>query len=195
MSGRRKNKCSSGEDIYKGNTMTEEDVKGIKIRDFDYPLPEERIAKFPLAKRDSSKLLIYNHGEISEKVFSELPGMLPSGALMIFNNTKVIQARLHFHKEDNAQNRGALIEIFLLEPASPSDYQQNFSATGGCSWYCLVGNLKRWKSGSLSRTVSVDGREIELTAERGEIHGTGYRIDFRWNDADVTFSELLEAVG
>lgn len=175
--------------------MTEEDVKGIRIKDFDYPLPDGRIARFPLAQRDSSKLLIYNHGTVSEKIFTDLPDMLPAGALMIFNNTKVIQARLHFRKEDNAQNRGALIEIFLLEPAGPSDYQLNFAATGRCSWYCLVGNLKRWKGGSLSRIVNVGGRDVALSAERGEMHGTGYRIDFSWDDAGVAFSELLEAVG
>lgn len=172
-----------------------EDVKHIRVSEYDYPLPDERIAKFPLAQRDKSKLLVYNRGEISERVFTELPELLPSGALMIFNNTKVIQARLHFHKEDNAQNTGALIEIFLLEPAEPSDYQLNFSAKGSCSWYCLIGNLKRWKTGALKRVVSIGGRDITLSATRGEVHGTGFRVDFVWNDDCVTFSELLEAVG
>lgn len=124
-----------------------------------------------------------------------MPGLLPEGALMIFNNTKVIQARLHFRKEDNAQNTGALIEIFLLEPAEPFDYQLNFSARGKCSWYCLVGNLKRWKSGVLHRTIQIGERSVVLNAERGEMHGTGYRVDFSWNDDRLAFSELLEAVG
>ncbi len=172
-----------------------DDVKHVRMSAYDYPLPDERIAKFPLAQRDSSKLLEYNHGQISEKVFTDLPGLLPQGALLVFNNTKVIQARLHFRKEDNAQNRGALIEIFLLEPAEPSDYQVNFAAKGGCAWYCLVGNLKRWKSGLLCKEVEVGGRTVMLSAERGEVHGTGYRIDFTWNDQTVTFAELLEAVG
>lgn len=172
-----------------------DDVKHVRMSAYDYPLPDERIAKFPLAQRDSSKLLVYNHGQISEKVFTDLPGLLPQGALMVFNNTKVIQARLHFRKEDNAQNRGALIEIFLLEPAEPSDYQVSFAAKGACAWYCLVGNLKRWKSGLLSKEVLVGGRTVMLRAERGGVHGTGYRIDFTWDDQTVTFAELLEAVG
>ncbi len=172
-----------------------EDVKHIRVSEYDYPLPDERIAKFPLAERDSSKLLVYNHGEVSEKVFTDLPGLLPSGALMIFNNTKVIQARLHFHKEDNAQNTGARIEVFLLEPASPSDYQLNFASKGRCAWYCLVGNLKRWKTGALRRVIEVGERRITLSAGRGEVHGTGYRVDFAWDDESLTFAELLEAVG
>lgn len=172
-----------------------EDVRHIRVSEYDYPLPDERIAKFPLSQRDSSKLLVYNHGEVSEKVFTDLPGLLPEGALMIFNNTKVIQARLHFRKEDNAQNTGALIEIFLLEPAEPFDYQLNFSARGKCSWYCLVGNLKRWKSGVLHRTIQIGERSVVLNAERGEMHGTGYRVDFSWDDDRLAFSELLEAVG
>ena len=97
------------------------DTKHIHIRDYDYPLPDERIAKFPLSQRDHSKLLVYRHGDISEDTFFNLPTYLPQGALMIFNNTKVIQARLHFRKQT-----GALIEVFLLEPASPADYEQMF---------------------------------------------------------------------
>lgn len=175
--------------------MEIEDVKHIRISEYDYPLPDERIAKFPLAKRDSSKLLVYDKGRISEKVFTDLPGLLPEGALMIFNNTKVIQARLHFRKESTEQNQGALIEVFLLEPVTPSDYQLNFSSKGECSWYCLVGNLKRWKSGTLSREVCVAGRNVTLSVERGEPHGTGFLVHLEWDDESVSFSELLEAVG
>ena len=121
----------------------EENVKHIRIAEFNYELPDERIAKFPLAERDSSKLLLYRHGEVSEDVFRNLPQYLPKGALMVFNNTKVIQARLHFRKEATGgpKSTGALIEIFLLEPAEPSDYQVMFTQTQSCSWYCLVGNL------------------------------------------------------
>ena len=172
-----------------------EDVAHIKMVDFDYDLPEERIAKFPLEPRDSSKLLVYDKGEICHKVFTDLPGLLPSGTLMVLNNTRVIQARIHFRKEDSTQGQGALIEVFLLEPADPSDYQVNFSARGGCSWYCLIGNLKRWKGGILKKNVQVNGRDIVLEAERGEVHGTGYQVGFRWNDSTVTFAELLEATG
>ena len=166
------------------------ETRHIHIRDSDYPLPDGRIAKFPLAERDSSKLLVYDHGEIGEDTFCNLPAHLPSGALMVFNNTKVIQARIHFRKET-----GALIEVFLLEPAAPADYEQMFQATGRCSWYCLVGNLKKWKDGRLSRLFSVGGRDVCLTVERvGEKH-TSQRIDFSWDAADVPFAEILDAIG
>ena len=99
-----------------------EETRHIKISDYDYPLPDERIAKFPLAQRDHSKLLLYKHGEVGEDVFCNLPTHLPKGALMVFNNTRVIQARMHFRKET-----GALIEIFLMEPAQPTDYELMFS--------------------------------------------------------------------
>ena len=104
------------------------DTKHIRISDYNYPLPDERIAKFPLSQRDQSKLLVYNKGVVSEDTFCNLPDYLPSGALMVFNNTKVIQARMHFRKET-----GALIEVFLLEPAEPSDYEQMFQTTGHCA--------------------------------------------------------------
>ena len=166
------------------------ETRHIHIRDYDYPLPDGRIAKFPLAERDSSKLLVYNHGEIGEDTFFNLPTHLPAGALMVFNNTKVIQARIHFRKET-----GALIEVFLLEPAAPADYEQMFQAAGRCSWYCLVGNLKKWKDGRLSRLFSVREREVCLTVERvGEKH-TSQRIDFSWDAADVPFAEILDAIG
>lgn len=166
------------------------ETRHIHIRDYDYPLPDGRIAKFPLAERDSSKLLVYNHGEIGEDTFCNLPAHLPAGALIVFNNTKVIQARIHFRKET-----GALIEVFLLEPAAPADYEQMFQAAGRCSWYCLVGNLKKWKDGRLSRLFSVRGREVCLTVERvGEKH-TSQRIDFSWDAADVPFAEILDAIG
>ena len=110
------------------------DTKEIQISDYSYELADERIAKFPIAQRDHSKLLIYNKGEVGEDVFYNLPKHLPEGALMVMNNTKVIQARLHFRKQT-----GALIEIFLLEPAEPADYEQMFQQTSRCSWLCLVG--------------------------------------------------------
>ena len=127
------------------------DTQHIKIQDYAYNLPEDRIAKYPLSQRDQSKLLLRAcDGSIREEVFSALPKYLPQDALMVFNNTKVIQARLHFHK-----STGALIEIFCLEPFSPLDYQQSFSSKGEVSWVCLVGNLKKWKEGALEREVQV----------------------------------------
>ena len=165
------------------------DPRHIRISEYNYPLPDERIAKYPLAQRDHSKLLIYNKGEVGEDVFYNLPSHLPQGALMVFNNTKVIQARMHFRKET-----GALIEVFLLEPADPTDYEMMFQTTGRCDWYCLVGNLKKWKEGSLKREIDVRGSRLTISATRGELHGTSHRIDFEW-DGDVSFAEIIDVMG
>ena len=169
--------------------MSHIDPRHIHISDYNYPLPDERIAKFPIAQRDHSKLLIYNKGEVSSDVFYNLPQYLPKGALMVFNNTKVIQARMHFRKET-----GALIEVFLLEPAEPSDYELMFQTTGHCAWYCLVGNLKKWKEGSLRREIEINGQTVVVNATRGELHGTSHRIDFSWG-GDVSFAEIIDAMG
>lgn len=166
------------------------ETKHIHIKDYNYPLPDERIAKFPLAERDQSKLLLYRHGEVSEDTFCNIASYLPNGALMIFNNTKVIQARLHFRKET-----GALIEVFLLEPYAPTDYEQMFQTTGKCSWLCMIGNLKKWKEGVLRRTFEVGERKVTLTAERKEDVHKSYRVDFTWDDSTVSLAELLDAVG
>lgn len=168
------------------------DTRHIRINEFNYELPDERIAKFPLTERDSSKLLVYNKGEVGEDVFTSLPKYIPQGSLMVFNNTKVIQARLHFKKET-----GALIEVFCLEPAIPNDYALNFQSTGSCSWYCMIGNLKRWKEGALSRTFNVGGKDFTLTAVKKEEHGNGtsHRVEFSWDDDSMTFADVLEVVG
>lgn len=167
-----------------------EETKHIRISDYDYPLSDERIAKFPLPERDSSKLLVYRHGEVSEDRFTSLPQYLKPGMLMVFNNTKVIQARLHFRKET-----GALIEVFCLEPYSPADYAQNFQQTETCSWLCMIGNLKKWKEGVLRKEMTVNGRDLILCAERGEAVGTSHAVRFSWNDSTVTFSDILECMG
>ena len=164
--------------------------KQIHIADYAYPLPDERIAKYPLPERDASKLLLYRHGDIAEDVFRHLPDYLPAGELLVFNNTKVIQARLHFHKAT-----GALIEVFCLEPHTPLDYQLNFAARRSVSWTCLVGNLKKWKEGKLMREIEVGGRHLTLTAERRGLSGTGHEVVFDWGDDGVSFSEVLEAIG
>ena len=166
------------------------DTKHIHIKDYNYELPDERIAKYPVAQRDHSKLLIYNKGEISEDMFYNISKYLPAGSLMVFNNTRVIHARIHFKK-----STGALIEVFLLEPARPSDYELMFQTRGACSWLCMVGNLKKWKEGQLSRKFNINGHEIILSATRGKAQGTSHWIDFSWNDTEVTFTDILEAVG
>lgn len=167
-----------------------QDTKHIRIEDYDYPLPDERIAKFPLPVRDQSKLLVYRHGEVSEDRFTSLPHYIPRGSLMVFNNTKVIQARLHFRKET-----GALIEVFCLEPIQPNDYVLSFQQTGKCSWLCMIGNLKKWKEGTLVREIEVKGTPIRFTATRGECRGTSHWIDFEWNNPSFSFADILEAVG
>ena len=170
--------------------MEQKDTKHIKISEFNYPLPDERIAKFPLSNRDESKLLVYRQGEVSEDRFTSLPDYLEPGEMMVFNNTKVIQARLHFRKET-----GALIEVFCLEPIAPNDYVLSFQQTKKCSWLCMVGNLKKWKEGTLKREVEVKGKAITLSATRGECRGTSHWIDFEWDDDSLTFADVLEAVG
>lgn len=167
-----------------------EDTKHIQIKDYNYTLPEDRIAKYPVAPRDHSKLLLYRDGRVSEDSFYNLPTYLKPGALMVFNNTKVIFARLHFQK-----TTGALIEIFCLEPHTPADYQQSFAATRRVTWTCLVGNMKKWKEGRLERTVKVGDRELFLTAEHKGPAGTGFEIAFDWGDDAVSFSEVLDAIG
>ena len=182
------------------------DPRHIRISDYQYELPDNRIAKFPMARRDQSKLLIYNKGEVGEDVFCRLPEYLPKGALMVFNNTKVIQARMHFRKQSaTGEPSGALIEVFLLEPADPADYEQMFQTTGHCAWYCLVGNLKKWKEGSLTREIRLGDRSqetgdgsqeerVRVTATRGSLHGTSHRIDFEW-DAPMSFAEVIDLMG
>jgi len=165
------------------------ETKEIHISDYNYELADERIAKYPMAERDHSKLLIYHHGEVGEDVFYNLPKHLPTKALMVFNNTKVIQARLHFRKDT-----GALIEVFLLEPAEPADYEQMFQMRGHCSWLCLVGNQKKWKEGALTRELDVKGERLVLKATRKGEHGTSQWIDFEW-DGDVPFADIIDVVG
>ncbi|MBE6287079.1 MAG: S-adenosylmethionine:tRNA ribosyltransferase-isomerase [Mediterranea massiliensis] len=167
-----------------------EDPKHIRISEFNYPLPDERIAKFPLPVRDESKLLIYRQGTVEQDVFTSLPNHLPKDALMVFNNTKVIQARLHFRKET-----GALIEVFCLEPIAPNDYALNFQQTAHSAWLCMVGNLKKWKGEALHREMMVKGRPLTLTAERGECRGTSHWVDFSWDNPEVTFADILEVFG
>ena len=163
--------------------------QNIRIEDYQYDLPDERIAKFPVERRDQSKLLVYRQGEVSEDRFYNLPEHLPSGALMVFNNTKVIQARLHFRKDT-----GALIEVFLLEPAQPADYEQIFQTRSSCEWLCLIGNAKKWKEGVLKRQVEVGDTLVEVSAERLSQEGTSQRVRFEWSGG-VSFAELIDAAG
>ena len=160
------------------------------IDEFDYPLTDERIAKYPLPQRDTSKLLLYRNHAISEDVFYNIDKYLPAGSLLVYNNTKVIQARLVFHKAT-----GARIEIFCLEPLSPHDHALALGSTNGCTWKCLVGNLKKWKNNEISREIDVNGKPYRLVAERISTNGNTHEIRFSWEHADVSFAEILDAAG
>ncbi|MFD2514349.1 S-adenosylmethionine:tRNA ribosyltransferase-isomerase [Pontibacter locisalis] len=163
------------------------DPKKLAIKDFVYELPDERIAKFPLPERDQSKLLEYRHGQISDHTFTELPSLLPQYTLLVFNDTKVVQARLLFQKET-----GGVVEIFCLEPIAPHrEVQMAMQQTGSSTWKCLVGNNKRWKSGPV--TLEFEGGTIR--AEREAQQEGHFLIRFTWEPAELTFAEVLERCG
>ena len=179
-------------------------MEEILIEEYNYPLPDERIAKYPLSERDQSKLLVYRDGEVSEDKFCHVGEYVPASSLLIYNNTRVIQARLEFHKEagDEAirligdKARGARIEIFCLEPLDPHDYQLSLGSTNGCTWKCMIGNAKKWKSGALSQPVVLpSGEEVRLWAEKGEQTGNTFSVRFSWEGDSVSFAEILDAVG
>lgn len=165
-------------------------LKDIKIEDFTYNLPEERIAKYPLAQRDASKLLVYKEGNVDEYSFKDISSLVPSDTTLVFNNTKVIHARLIFHK-----TTGARIEIFCLNPLEPSDYSLVFQSKKSCVWDCIVGNSKKWKTGSLEMPFEYNNTEYVLSAVRDFTDGESNRIRFSWNCDDLTFGEVLEITG
>ena len=164
------------------------DIKHISIDAYDYPLPEERIAKYPLPERDASKLLVLKDDEIRESQFKHVGEYLPEGALLVFNETKVIRARLQFHKAT-----GSRIEVFCLEPEQ--DYQMAFSAASPVRWKCLIGNAKRWKEGRLSMELSVAGEAVTLYAERLMQNDQYAEVEFSWTPASLSFAAVLEAAG
>ena len=203
-------------------------MEEILIEEYNYPLPDERIAKYPLANRDQSKLLVYRAGKVSEDRFFRVGEYLPAESLLIYNNTRVIQARLVFHKTTATQPlhdttqplhnaAGARIEIFCLEPLVPHDYQLSLGSTEGCTWKCMIGNAKKWKTGALSLPVLLpSGNTITLFAEKGEQTGNTFAVHFSWNlsakrsdseavqqqsgltgvaDLNISFAEILDAVG
>jgi len=164
--------------------------QAIFIDEYDYSLPDERIAKFPLSRRDASKLLVYKNDTIIESTFSNIADFLPEKCLLVYNNTRVIQARLVFHKET-----GARIEVFCLEPLTPADYAQSLGSTTECVWKCMVGNLKKWKDGLLSKQIEIEGKNCIFNAEFIETKRNMHSIRFTWNNADVHFADILEKAG
>ena len=167
-------------------------IPEIRIEDYNYTLPDERIAKYPLSERDASKLLCYKNGTPSENRFSDIASFLPEGAMMVFNDTKVVPARLHFQRET-----GAHIEIFCLEPVQPGEYVTMFEVTDICRWKCIVGNVKRWKSDTLylynpdsDPAVSAMNLRADLVERTGETS----IVEFSW-DNGAPFSRVLEICG
>lgn len=164
------------------------DVKHISIEAYDYPLPDDRIAKYPLAERDASKLLVLKDNEIKESQFKHVGDYLPKDTLLVFNETKVIRARLQFRKAT-----GSRIEVFCLEPEN--DYQVAFSASSPVNWKCLIGNAKRWKEGPLTMALTVGGKPVTLNATRLSQNDQYAEIEFSWTPADLPFASVLEAAG
>lgn len=164
------------------------DQQPIYIADYNYPLPDERIAKYPLAERDHSKLLVYRDGQVSEDRFYNVGDYIAPGSLLIYNNTRVIQARLEFHKPT-----GARIEVFCLEPLVPHDYQLSLGATAGCTWKCMVGNAKKWHEDSLE--FGVESLGITLRVYKEQSFGNTYAVRFAWDGENVSFAEILDAIG
>lgn len=167
-------------------------VKDILISDFTYPLPDERIARHPLAQRDACKLLVSTaSGLIDHRLFSDLPDLIPAGSQLVCNDTRVINARIRFRKETGSQ-----IETFLLEPVAPEDYVLMFQARNNCKWSCLVGNLKRWKDNDLAKTLDINGTKVTLTARReNPLPGNAHVINFSWDNPDFTFASIVDAAG
>ena len=195
-------------------------MEEILIEEYNYPLPDERIAKYPLSQRDRSKLLVYRDGQVSEDVFYHIGEYLSTDSLLIYNNTRVIQARLEFHKKslgvaselaqsateplNSEASRGARIEIFCLEPLQPNDHQLALGSTKGCVWKCMIGNAKKWKTGLLSLTTTLSsGQQVTLYAEKGEQTGNTFEVRFSWTSngltgvdgQNISFAEILDAVG
>lgn len=164
--------------------------KKIQIEDYSYNLPNERIAKYPLSKRENSKLLIYENGVVKHQKFLNLTEILSKDDFVIFNSTKVIQARLLFHKKT-----GAKIEIFCLEPYDPADYEQIFQTTKKCKWKCTVGNSKKWKTGDLSSEYIINGKKLTLYAKRISNDFNSQIIEFSWKNTDFNFADILETLG
>ncbi|MBD5192423.1 MAG: S-adenosylmethionine:tRNA ribosyltransferase-isomerase [Bacteroidales bacterium] len=168
--------------------------KDIDINQFDYPLPDSRIATHPLAERDRCKLLVRRaDGEIADYIFTSLPDLLPEDSMLIYNNTRVINARLRFHKGDG--DTGAVIEVFCLEPFDPVDYARNFASTATCTWTCIVGNSKRWKQSPLKMNLTLNGKSVTLTATRQRNDGATSLVRFDWDNPEVSFADIIKEAG
>ena len=160
----------------------------IDLKKLQYSLPDKKVAKYPLLVRDESKLLVYNKGEISDHIFHELPELIPGNSLLVFNNTRVMHARLIFRK-----TTGAKIEIFCLEPQYPGNYEEAFLTRQKCVWKCLIGNQKKWKEGSLQKDISYRTEKNSLKAIL--VDKQENLVQFEWDNPNLTFSDIIDTAG
>jgi len=165
-------------------------MKDLNISDYYYDLPETRIAQYPVKDRDESKILISDGERITSDIFRNIELYLPEGSLLVFNNTRVIRARLLFHKAS-----GAIVEILCLEPSTPHSYGKSLESRGPVEWKCIIGNLKKWKTGTLSMKLRHNDSFYELVAEKADTAGEAWIVRFRWNNSGITFGEVLESAG
>lgn len=165
-------------------------MQDIDLKDYNYELPDERIAQYPVIERDSSKLLIYKEGKISQDIFSSISQYIPNNSLLVFNNTRVIRARILFRKET-----GAIIEILCLEPYIPFEYEYSFSSFVPVDWKCIIGNLKKWKNGLISTSFLYNGLQYILSAQKIKSEGDQWIIKFSWDCPGISFGEVIEATG
>ena len=165
-------------------------MQNININDYDYYLPDDRIAQYPVRERDNSRLLLYDGQNITSDIFRNIDRYLPGGSLLVFNNTRVIRARLLFHKAS-----GAVVEILCLEPSTPQSYEESLGSKGPVEWKCIIGNLKKWKTGTLSMKLRHNKSFYELVAEKVFPAGEAWIVRFRWNNSGLNFGEVLAAAG
>jgi S-adenosylmethionine:tRNA ribosyltransferase-isomerase len=165
-------------------------IKDINLKEYDYDLPQERIAQYPAAERDLSRLLVFKDNTISSDIFRNIDNYIPAGTLLVFNNTRVIRARLIFRKET-----GALIEVLCLEPLAPSEYETAFGSMEPVEWKCIVGNLKKWKKGLIRTTYFINGEKFDLIAKKICREGEAWRIRFEWHSPGITFGEVIDSAG
>jgi S-adenosylmethionine:tRNA ribosyltransferase-isomerase len=165
-------------------------IDEIDLCDYDYPLPPDRIAQYPVSERDMSKLLVYKDNKISEDIFRNVEQYLPPDSILVFNNTRVIRARMIFRK-----GTGARIEIFCLEPLAPPEYGLSFGSREPVEWKCIIGNLKKWKSGIIKTSFSFNGTDHELTAKKIRQEGDTWRIGFEWDSSAISFGEVIDSAG
>ncbi len=162
----------------------------LNLEEYDYLLPAEKISQYPLQQRDRSKLLVYDKGLITDTLFNNIHSYIKTDSLLVFNNTRVIKARLFFKKPS-----GAGIEVFCLEPVDPSDYALSFSSKQPVEWKCIIGNLKKWKDGIVNLEFVREGKKSKLSAEKAGKSGEAWIIKFSWDSPGMTFGEVIESAG